>query len=188
MKIYLKQSRNIMAEYISFFDLDTQMTDHPIQGEIWETFDEKTKLKYHNYVHQVIDSHPWKGDPVDSPVQIAAFPRCIEGIIVRWNTDTERSVNHIQYRPKEHVISNWILVETVAYLLSTKEIETLLVQRDEGLGKVEVGPIRAEFRGNRAGTQAHTKTPLPLSLWNYLKQYSLFQRNEPSETFRINRV
>lgn len=174
--------------YISFHDLNLQMMEHPFQSDNWEILEDKDRLKYYNYIHYLIDSHPWKGAPLQSPMQIDAFPRKIGQVIVRWNNDTSRLKNHIQYLGTEHILPNYILVEAVVYFLSIQEFKELITQRDEGIVRVEVGPLKAEMLGNKSNTLPFSKTPLPKCLWDYLKQYSLFEKKETSETFRIERV
>jgi len=167
--------------YISFEELDNYLKNHPLQADMWIELTNSEKERYHNYIHLLIDGHRWKGVPLESPMQRIAFPRIIEDVLVRWQSDPEVLNNHPQWQGSEQILPVSIITESVVYLLGINEIKELILQRDEGIKKIEIDVIKTEFQAS------FIKVPLPVPMWHSMKYYSL-EYNETSRFFRVERA
>ncbi len=188
-----------MAEpYISFEEMDEYLTNDPINGDNWIALSEADRQKWHKWVHNQINQHPWKGDPLVSFVVRQAFPRRISRgagdcprepgghpvftYVVRFDSDPEAD-------PKcDAIIPRQLLAEAVSGQLTSADIDELIQLRDIGVQRVKTGPLETEFQDNAQGNNPWRDmgTPLPEPLWSNLQGFSTMYQ-EQSSTFRIER-
>jgi len=145
---------------------------HPEQGETWEKLTEDEKKGYLYHIFDLLNSHKWKGTPINTPFQGDAFPRKIGCSVLYWDNsvDSPPPLNHTQGEGGYIVLSSYWIVQGLAFLLAIKkyQVQKQITLKAAGIESVKVGPLESKF-----DTKKDYNTPLPPPLWDNLREYSL---------------
>jgi hypothetical protein len=170
------------SPYISFEEFDAYLANDPLNGVDWAAKPENDRLKWHNWIHNQINQHPWKGQALASFVERQAFPRKIQSTydcyftIIRFDSDSDAT------EPRDIVIPRQWIAEAVNTIVSTEDLSELQQLRDMGVKNTITGPLETEFFPGASGQG----TPLPEPLWSGLQGFSRLTETYV-DTFEIYR-
>lgn len=178
---------------MTFEQANQLASSNPFFGADWKALDEEARQGWWTYVHGLIDRHPWRGHPLN-PEQGTPFPRMIDGVCVRWDTDPDRYHASAQAEgyppPLEAVIPSATLVDGMFFLFNRRTRQDLIAMRDLGARVLTVGPIEVEFTGSVSNTAQPDDDPLPSPIWLLMGKYSTlgYYAQTTSTTRRIERA
>lgn len=175
-----------MSEYKQFYVPFDRFNDlcllNPYYGAQWEAAPEELRRKYHEFLHEQVEAHPWCGRALGSPSQPWQFPRIVPSwdgeICIRWGGDIDRYYDHYQQDLNDLGVREVVLPETAfsdaAIDMFRKEpVKDLVRNRDVGAVAASAGPVNYEFPGRQPGVDLFDEDPLPKPLWRVLAKYSL---------------
>jgi len=176
----------MIKEYISFEDFDTALKRNIHVYRIWKETPDEDKKRHWEYIHSLIETHDWKGKPLESPQQESAFPRIVKGTCIFFSNDTGKPFNHNNHENGVQIIYSERLALATADLIEIESqgLRTNILERNIGIVINEVGPLKTEYRGKYQNTEAAEDLPMPKPLWDVLRRFSATEK-QPKQRLTI---